>query len=265
MRRLAAAVAVLLMLATPAFSADPRDPLERARTLYNQRQFEEAVKAADEVRRVPLQADRADLIAARAYLERFRESSLPDDLIHARERLRGITPGKFSVGERIEFIVGLGETLYFERASGAAAAVFESVLLSLGDLSGEARERVLDWWASALDQDARARPEIERQSIYQRVRDRMAIELAGNPASGTAPYWAAAAARGQGDLQAAWDAAQAGWVRAPLTREQGVPLRSDLDQLVHKAIVPERARVLARPPETILAEWEQFKEIWGSK
>ena len=46
--------------------------------------------------------------------------------------------------ERIEFIVGLGETLYFEQAAGAAAAVFESVLLSFGDLSGESRERVLD-------------------------------------------------------------------------------------------------------------------------
>ncbi|SRR5216684_811108 len=264
MCRLAAAVAVLLVLAAPAFSADSRDPLDRARILYNQRQFEDAVKAADEARRLPMQADRADLIAARAYLERFRESSLPDDLTHARERLRGITPDKFSAGERIELIVGLGETLYFEHASGAAAAVFESVLLSFGDLSGEARERVLDWWASALDQDARARAEIERQSVYQRVRERMVDELAANPASSTAPYWAAAAARGQGDLQAAWDAAQAGWVRSPLTREHGIPLRADLEQLVQKAIVPERARVLARPPETIRAEWEQFKEMWGN-
>jgi len=263
MCRLAAVAAALLALAAPAFAADPRDPLDRARLLYNQRQFEAAVTAADEARRLPQLADSADLIAARAYLERFRQSSLPDDLIHARERLRGINPGKFGPRERIELIVGLGETLYFENASGAAAAVFESVLVAGDELPDHARERILDWWASALDQDARPRPEIERQTVYQRVRDRMAVELAASPSSATAPYWAAAAARGQGDLQAAWDAAQAGWVRAPLTTDQGVKLRNDLDQLVQKAIVPERARTLARPPETIRAEWEQFKEQWS--
>jgi hypothetical protein len=263
MYRLAALAAALLALAAPAWAAETRDPLERARLLYNQGQFEAALTAADEARRLPQRADSADLIAARAYLERFRQNSLPDDLIHARERLRGINPEKFGPGEQIELIVGLGETLYFEGASGAAAAVFESVLVARGELPDDARERVLDWWASALDKDARPRPDIERQSIYQRVRDRMAEELAANPASGTAPYWVAAAARGQGDLQAAWDAAEAGWVRAPLTRDHGVTLRGDLDQLVLKAIVPERARILARPPETLKAEWEAFKEQWS--
>jgi hypothetical protein len=262
MYRVASALAVLVGCATTVLAADAHDPLDRARALYNQRQFEAAVTAADEVRKLPQQADRADLIAARAYLERFRESSSADDLVHARERLRAITPEKFSPRERIEFIVGLGETLYFESASGAAAAVFESVLVSGGDLSDEARERVLDWWASALDQDARPRPEIERQTVYQRVRDRMALELAANPASGTAPYWTAAAARGQGDLQAAWDAAQAAWVRAPLTADHGVTLRHDLDVLVQKAIVPERARIVGRPSDSLMTEWEAFKAMW---
>jgi hypothetical protein len=262
MYRVASALAACVLWTTAVFAADSRDPLDRARALYNQRQFEAAVNAADEARKLPQQANGADLIAARAYLERFRESSAPDDLVHARERLRGISPGKFSPRERIEFIVGLGETLYFEGSSGAAAAVFESVLVSGGDLADDARERVLDWWASALDQDARPRPEIERQTVYQRVRDRMVLELAANPASGTAPYWAAAAARGQGDLQAAWDAAQAAWVRAPLTHDHGVALHHDLDVLVQKAIVPERARILGRPPDSLMTEWEAFKAMW---
>jgi hypothetical protein len=262
MRRVAVALAVLLAGASSVFAADSKDPLDRARTLYNQHQFEAALAAADEARRLPQVADRADLIAARAYLERFRESSAAEDLVHARERLRRLQPEKFSPRERIEFIVGLGETLFFDNASGAAAAAFESALVSGGDLADEARERVLDWWASALDQDARSRPEIERQPIYQRVRDRMAVELAANPSSSTAPYWAAAAARGQGDLQGAWDAALAAWVRAPLTNDHGVSLRADLDRLVQKAIVPERARILGRPPESALAEWEAFKEMW---
>ena len=265
MYRVTFALAVLVAGAGTLSAADARDPLDRARMLYNQHQYEAAVTAADDVRKLPAQADRADLIAARAYLERFRESAAADDLVHARERLRAINPEKFSPRERIEYIVGLGETLYFEGASGAAAAVFESVLVSGGDLSDEARERVLDWWASALDQDARPRPEIERQTVYQRVRDRMTLELAANPASATAPYWTAAAARGQGDLQAAWDAAQAAWVRAPLTAGHGMSLRHDLDVLVQKAIVPERARIVGRPPDSLMSEWEAFKAMWTSQ
>ena len=263
MFRLVATVGVFCTLATPAFAAGQKDPLDRARVLYNQKDFEAALAAADEARRSPERADSSDLIAARAYLERFRVSSTADDLTHARERLRRINPEKFTARERLEFVVGLGETLYFEGASGAAAAVFESALVARGELPAEARERVLDWWASALDQDARPRPEIERPAIYQRVRDRMAEELAANPASGAASYWAAAAARGQGDLQTAWDAAQAGWVRAPLTADRGVSLRTDLDQLVQKAIVPERARVLGQPPDTLRMDWERFKEKWS--
>jgi hypothetical protein len=254
---------IVLMGPTAALAAEAKDPLDRARTLYNQHLFEAALNAADEVRKMPQFADSADLVAARAYLERYRESSAADDLVNARGRLRRINPEKFSPRERIEYIVGLGETLYFESASGAAAAVFESVLVSGGDLADQSRERVLDWWASALDQDARLRPEIERQSVYQRIRDRMALELAANPASATAPYWIAAAARGQGDLQAAWDAAHAAWVRARLTSDDGSSLRHDLDVLVQKALVPERARILGRPPESLLAEWEEFKDRWN--
>jgi len=90
----------------------------------------------------------------------------------------------------------------------------------------------------------------------------MASELATNPASAAAAYWAAAAARGQGDLQAAWDAAQAGWVRAPLTPDQGMSLRTDLDNLVQRAIIPERARVAAQSVDTLRMEWERFKRRW---
>ena len=70
------------------------------------------------------------------------------------------------------------------------------------------------------------------------------------------------AARGEGDLQAAWDAAQAGWVRAPLAMMRAASLRGDLDQLVLHGLVPERARLLGQPPDTLRDEWEQFKEQW---
>ena len=67
-----------LGLASSVSAAD--DPLSRARLLYNQRQFQAAVDAAEQARRLPGRGDSADLVAARAYLERFRESAASGDL-----------------------------------------------------------------------------------------------------------------------------------------------------------------------------------------
>ena len=120
----------LLAAGSGASAADKPDALSEARTFYNQRQFEAAVNAAERARMTPDLADRADLIAARAYLERYRDSTAADDLMNARMRLRRLDPRRFDSPERTEFIVGLGETLYFDRASGPAAAVFESVLVA---------------------------------------------------------------------------------------------------------------------------------------
>src|SRR5712691_793065 len=106
---------VFFLAASPAlYAADKPDALSEARQLYNQRQFDAALAAAERARLTPALADRADLIAARAYLERFREGAGPDDLTNARERLRRVNPQRFDALERIEFIVGLGEALFFE-------------------------------------------------------------------------------------------------------------------------------------------------------
>jgi hypothetical protein len=261
MSRLSTATAILMMTVAPVWAAD--DPLLRARLLYNQRQFEAAVSAAEQARLTPAHADAADLVGARAYLERFRLSATSDDLTNARDRLRRIDPLRLGPRERVEYVVGLGETLFFDGAFGAAAAVFESVLQSREVLTGDARERVLDWWASAVDREARPRSEIDRQGVYQRIRTRMDEEIATHAGSATASYWLAAAPRAQGDLQAAWDAAQAGWVRAPLMSDRGEALRADLDRLVLQAIIPDRAKVTAQSPETLRAEWERFKERWN--
>ena len=259
-------VAAVLSWLIPAWNGPPvlaaEDPLARARLLYNQRQFQAAVSAAEQARLTPARADAADLIAARAYLERFRESSTSDDLTNARDRLRRLNTQRLGPRERAEYVVGLGETLFFDGAFGAAATVFDAALQSRDVLAGEARERLLDWWASAVDREAKPRPDIERQGVYQRIRARMESELATHPASGTAVYWMAAAARAQGDHQGAWDAAQAGWVRAPLAADRGAALRADLDRLVLRAIVPDRARATAQPPETLRTEWERFKARW---
>ncbi len=260
MRRLIVSAALLIFVPAPVRGAD--DPLARARLLYNQGDFQEAVAAAEQARLVPARADAADLIAARAYLERFRESAASDDLTNARDRLRRLNTERFGPREKAEYVVGLGETLFFDGAYGAAANVFDSVLKSRDALVGDARERLLDWWATAVDREAKPRPDIERQGIYQRIRTRMEDELATHPASAAAPYWLAAAARAQGDIQGAWDAAEAGWVRAPLAADRGEALRADLDRLVLRAIVPDRAKVTAQSPESLRTEWERFKERW---
>jgi len=263
MRALCAVTTLLILAATPLQAADPKDPLERARALYNQRQFEAALAAAEEGGRVPARRDSADLIAARAFLERFRESAAPEDLTSARDRLRRLNAERLGAPERVEFLIGLGEALFFGESAGAAAEVFDSVLGRRENLVPDARERVLDWWASAVDREVRPRPDIERQDVYRKLRERMQSELGANPASTVASYWLAAAAWAQGDLQAAWDAAQAGWVRAPLATDRGVTLRGELDRLVQRGIAPARAKALAQPPDAVRLDWENFKERWN--
>jgi hypothetical protein len=260
MRRGLFAVGLALLAAAPVAAGD--DPVERARQLYNQRKFADAIKTAEQARTTAGRRESADLVAARAYLERYRDSAASDDLTNARERLRRLDPQRLAPRERIEYVVGLGETLYFDESYGAAAAVFDSVLQTKDAMTVDARDRVLDWWADAVDREGRPRPEIERRLIYQRIRSRMEDEIALHPTSTTAAYWLAAAARNQGDLQAAWDAAEAAWVRAPLTSDKGAAIRADIDSLVLHAIIPERARVTAQSPDKLRLDWEQFKEKW---
>jgi hypothetical protein len=247
---------------TSPSSATIKDPLARARALYNEGQFDRAIAAADQAHATPAHADSADLIAARAYLERFRNAAVGEDLTNARDRLRRLDPRRLGAHEREEFLIGLGEALFFDEAYGAAAGVFASVLTRDG-VAPEGRDRVLDWWASALDRDARPRSELERQGIYQRIRERMQDEIGEHPGSASAPYWLAAAARGQGDLQGAWDAAEAGWVRAGLVPDRGVSLRADLDRLVLRGLVPDRAKAMAQPADVLRQDWERFKERWS--
>jgi hypothetical protein len=243
-------------------AADPRSAIVLARSLYNERAFEAAIQAAEEARLDAAHQNAADLIAARAYLERYRQTADVRDLDHARDRLNRIAPEGFTSRERIELVVGLGQALYFEDAVGASAIAFGTVLADPSFLPHEDRERVLDWWASAMDRDARRRPEAERRVAYAAILERMRAELGANAGSTVAAYWLSAAAWGDGNIEGAWDAAQAGWVRAPLTSDRGASLRGDLDRLVRRGIGPERARTLAVPAETVLGEWESFKERW---
>lgn len=243
------------------------DPLAEARRLYNQGQFDAAERAALEAVKLPATADSARVVLGRIQLERFRKSSLPPDLDAAIASLRSVDARHLDARDRAELAVGLGEALYLDERYGAAAALFESVLDVPATTQQPGYERVLDWWATAIDRQAQARPPADRAPLYERVTSRMLAELSRSPGSLPAGYWLAAAARASGDPEQAMNEAHAAWVRASLADDRGVALRADLDRLVTQGILPDRAARLpardrAQGLASMTADWEAFKGRW---
>ena len=122
------------------------------------------------------------------------------------------------------------------------------------------------------------------RSIAKRSRDRRASGKAQLPADHAAdagraapriraaappPTGSPSPRAAQGDLQAAWDAAQAGWVRAPLAPDHGVgaarryrSARAARDCPRSRARAP-KARA-QQPPDTLQAEWElDSRQRWN--
>ena len=259
-------VAVLLAVAAPAVAAEP-GALAKARALYNAGTYDGAIEAAQPIRSQPRFADTAALIVGRSYLERYRQTWDPADLANARVAFGAIRVAALAPRDQVDLLVGLAQTLYLADTFGAAAELFDAALSRAMLLPAGDRLLLLDWWAGSLDREAQTRPADSRAAIFSRMADRMEEELRADPASAVANYWLAVAARGQGDLDRAWDAAIAGWVRSTLTPESTTALRADLDRLVAQALIPERART--RPVReqqeattAFRAEWEQVKEHW---
>lgn len=269
-RRFLSLSAVLLLpavVAQPAF-ADVR-ALARARQAYNDGNHTAAIVAALEARADARVADAANIVMARAYLERFRNGADRQDLDSAREALQSVQPARLAPRDRLDLAVGLAETLYLEGAYGAAAEMFEPLLRAAIDLGPRARERVLDWWASAVDAEARTRPNAERAPYYRRIVEEMELELKQDTGLGVASYWLAAASLGMGDVQRAWQAAIAGWVRASFAADGGSTIRQDLDRLVIEAVIPDRIRLLSLPGREVAdatvglrSEWDVVKQKW---
>ena len=95
----------------------------------------------------------------------------------------------------------------------------------------------------------------------------MEAELANDPGHPAANYWLPVAARGSGNLDRAWNAAVAGWVRASLRGASAMTLRQDLDRFVTTVLIPERARQRpAREQAAALADlraqWDAVTEQW---
>lgn len=254
------------MLAAPSPRA--ADVLAEARRLYNRGQYDAAERAAREAVRVPATADGARVVLGRIQLERYRQSAAPADLSDAIGALRAVDARPLEPRERLELAIGMGEALFLEDRFGAAAALFESVIDQSPMLGPAAHERVLDWWATAIDRQALARPPAERRGFYERIGARMSVEISRDAGSTAAGYWLAAATRGTGDLEGAMNEAAAAWVRATLARDRGTTLRADLDRLVVQGILPDRAARLpgrdhAQALAGMVGEWEAFKVRWA--
>ncbi len=159
------------------------------------------------------------------------------------------TPRGCRPARKAEFTLALGQWLFLADKFRAAAELFDSASAGVDKLGPVARDRVLDWWATAIDRQAQEDP-THRAALYQRIVDRMEAELRQQPGSTAAGYWLAAAARSMGDTERAWHAALAGYVRARVAADRGAALRADLDRLVATAVIPERARQMTARPAT---------------
>lgn len=260
------ALAAVVALPAVARGADEPDGLTRARALYNTGQFDEAIATAESARLDLRQASAAAVVIARARLEQFRLGGEEADLSAARDELRRIDPTALEPRARVEWQVGVAETLFLEGQAGAAAELFGSLRDQTRELSPQDAERLLEWWAAAMERHAETRPIAEQQDTYRRVLDRMEAEIGRNPLSRVATYWLAAAARGVGDFDRAWNAAVAGWVRAG-GLDEGAALRDDLERLVLQTIIPERARRHSGQPldaRDTIAEMASMAEEWES-
>jgi hypothetical protein len=269
MRRLLLVAWLMLAGASAVVAAEP-PALAKARALYNAGNYEGAIDAAAVARLQPQSADAAALVIARSHLERYRQRAVPSDLADARTALNSIRVSMLNPRDQLDLLIGLGQSLYLAETYGAAAELFD-IALSRGTIL-DARDRLLllDWWATAMDREAQTRPPDRRVRVFERVSERMEEELRLDPANVPANYWLAVAARGSGDIERAWGAAVAAWVRAGLEPESADGLRTDLDRLVVQALIPERARL--RPPReqaealvALRAEWDLVKQQWPSE
>jgi hypothetical protein len=266
-RWLALTCALILFVTAHAAAQSARADLAKARAHYNQRQFDAAIEAAAAARRQAETADAAAIVLARAHLERYRERADPVDLSAAREALGMVRAANLEARDQVELLLALGESLFLEDDFGAAAVMFESGLDRASSTDAGLADAMLEWWGSAVERQAGTLSRDSRMALFRRLAERAQRQLADDPGSAAASYWHVVGLRGEGELDRAWDAAVAGWVRARLIGERAPALRADLDRLVLQGIVPDRVRHLASDQRAgaesqLKANWELVKEKW---
>jgi hypothetical protein len=261
-----AIVVLLAVCATPAVAAEP-PALVKARTLYNGADYEGAIQAAADVRRLAEWEDEALLVIARSHLELYRQRSDSSNLVMALEALTAVRAAGLTPRDYVDLLVGQGQHLYFSEQFGVSAEMFDRALAQSFLLNVRERLMLLDWWANAQDRSAQARPVERRAAVFERLVERMDEELRRDPANPIANYWLAVGARGVGDVERAWDAAMAGWVLSRLSTGGAEMARRDLDRFVVQVLIPERvrgrgSREQQEASKAMRDEWERFKEQW---
>ncbi len=260
------AVVIAILLAGVSLGAS-REDLARARLLFNEGKFDQAIEAAELARQSPETADAAAVVLARAHLERYREMADPADLGAARAALSSAHAELLGTPDRAEYLIGLGGSLFLEDDFGAAAEIFESAIEIAPAAGEDAREAVLDWYGSAMERWAAPFTTSRRSDMLARLVRRMEIEQAKNPGSRAASYWLVAGLRAQGETDRAWQAAIAAWVRAPIAGARASALRSDIDRLVREGLIPDRSNGAPEGERgaresSLRAEWELLKQKW---
>ena len=69
--------------------------------------------------------------------------------------------------DRLDLLIGLGQSLYLGGIFGAAAELLDTALGSASPLDARDRLLLLDWWASAMDRDAQRCPVNRRSPIHR--------------------------------------------------------------------------------------------------
>ena len=248
--------AVLLLWGTAARAQD----LTRAHQLYNEGRYAEAIEAATQAQAVPAARHAAGVVLARAHLERFRDVGDPTDLVAARAALSAVQVAGLPARVRVDYLFGLGQALFFDNSTGAAAELFASATADAWAVDAALGEAMTDWWGSAVERELDGQPSDVRRERFRLLADRMRHELAQHATAAAPAYWVAVALRGAGEPERAWDAAVAGWVRAPMTGLAAASLRADLDRLVLDAIIPDLATT--RPAAEVAAATSQWRAEW---
>jgi hypothetical protein len=265
--------ALLSMAASPAVAG--QSDLERARAMYNEGRYDDAIAAAASVKHKPDSAPSATLIEARARLERFRQNGDAGDLGAARAALISLNPRVLAPQEIIEWQIGIGTALFLENQPGAAAEMFATILPTARErLSSAELDKLVEWWASTVARVAESQTGSARKDAYTAMLSAVRDELERNPLSWPASYWLVVAARGAGNLDDSWNAAITAWIRAG-SQPEGEQVRGDLDRFVTQTLIPERAqartgqRLDAKPTQTEIAaqteQWHALVEHWRPK
>jgi hypothetical protein len=267
---LALSLAVMASMAQTA-----PDALTRARQLYNAGKFSEAAAAAAEARQVPALANAAAVVYARARLEKYREAPDASDLDDARAALRQVDPSTLTPRDDIEYVIALGVAVFLEGETekqsdrfGAAADFFDAALVRAVVVDEPARDKIFEWWATALDRQAQLRSDTDRKATWQRIVQRADQERARNDGAVSAMYWQVKASAGAGDFERAWSGAVSTWIRAGRLGPRGAALRRNLDKLVVDIVLPERAKAIAVNGDAqaaltaLAAEWDAHKKRW---